>query len=85
MGHQLLRSATSVAANTREAARARTAQEFISKLGIATQEADESALWLELLKEDCQIDSEKIDPLLDETNQFIAIYTTMSKRTSAAQ
>ena len=84
LGHQLLRSGTSVAANTREAARARSSQEFVSKLGIATQEADESSLWLALLKEDCGIDPEKIDPLLDETNQLIAIFTPMSKRTAAA-
>lgn len=48
LGKQLLRSGTSVAAQIREASRARSADEFISKLGGALQEADESQLWLEL-------------------------------------
>lgn len=51
MGKQLLRSGTSVAANFREASRARSDAEFIAKLGIVEQELDETALWLELLIE----------------------------------
>jgi four helix bundle protein len=74
LGRQLLRSGTSVAATAREAARARSVQEFVAKLNISLQEADESALWLELLKEDCGIGTAQIDPLLDETNQLIAIH-----------
>lgn len=53
IGKQLLRSGTSVAANLREASRARTSAEFILKLEICVQEADESDLWLELLRDDC--------------------------------
>ena len=49
LGKQLLRSGTSVAAHVREASRARSDEEFVSKLGGALQEADESQLWLELL------------------------------------
>jgi four helix bundle protein len=56
LGKQLLRSGTSVAAHVREASRARSDDEFISKLGGALQEADESALWLELLREECGIE-----------------------------
>jgi four helix bundle protein len=52
-GKQLLRSGTSVAAHVREASRARSDNEFVSKLGGALQEADESILWLELLREEC--------------------------------
>jgi len=52
LGHQLLRSGTSVAAHTREASRARSTSEFCSKLDCLLQESDESQLWLELLKED---------------------------------
>ena len=52
LGKQLLRSGTSVAAHVREASRARSDDEFVSKLGRALQETDESALWLELLRED---------------------------------
>src|SRR5450759_2698191 len=55
LGRQLLRSGTSVAAHVREASRARSNDEFVSKLGGALQEVDESALWLELLREDCGI------------------------------
>src|ERR1043166_3595122 len=52
LGKQLLRSGTSVAAHVREASRARSDDEFVSKVGGALQETDESALWLELLRED---------------------------------
>ncbi len=51
MGKQVLRSGTSVAANFREASRARSDAEFIAKLGIAEQELDETTLWFELLVE----------------------------------
>ena len=55
LGKQLLRSGTSVAAQVREASRARSDEEFVSKLGGALQEADETQLWLELLREECGI------------------------------
>lgn len=55
LGHQLLRAGTSVASHTREASRARSDAEFCSKLEGLLQEADESQLWLELLKENCRI------------------------------
>lgn len=51
LGKQLLRSGTSVAANYREASRARSDAELISKLGIVEQELDESLLWMELIVE----------------------------------
>lgn len=54
-GRQLLRAGTSVTAHVREASRARSEAEFISKLGGALQEADETQLWLELLNEECGI------------------------------
>jgi hypothetical protein len=41
------------------------------------QEADESQLWLELLRDDCGIQSENVDPLLRETDELMAIFTTM--------
>jgi four helix bundle protein len=71
IGKQLLRSGTSVAANYREASRARSDAEFISKIELCAQEADETMLWLELLRDDCGIISERIDWLLDESNQLI--------------
>jgi four helix bundle protein len=81
LGKQLLRSGTSVAAHVREASRARSDEEFVSKLGGALQEADESALWLELLREDCGI--APADTLLMETeaDELMAIMTTMTNRT----
>jgi len=77
LGRQLLRSGTSVAAHAREASRARSDAEFCSKLDGLLQEADESALWLELLHEDCGIVGEQIDHLLEETNEILAVFTTI--------
>ena len=59
LGLQLLRSGTSVAAHVREASRARSDAEFCSKIDGMLQEADESELWLELLMEDCDVESER--------------------------
>lgn len=83
IGGQLLRSATSVAANYRAACRARSKKEFLAKLGLVEEEADESALWLELL-----VDSDLVDPalateLLQEANELTAIMVA-SIRTSRA-
>src|ERR1035438_517592 len=75
LGKQLLRSGTSVAAHTREASRARSEEEFVSKLGGALQEADESALWLELLREECGIASTDTLPLEKEADELMAIFT----------
>src|ERR1017187_3413084 len=68
LGHQLLRSGTSVAAHAREASRARSDSEFCSKLDGLLQEADESQLWLELLRDDCSISGDSIGQLLRETD-----------------
>lgn len=81
LGKQLLRSGTSVAAHVREASRARSEDEFASKLGGALQEADESALWLELLREECRIEAVVTQPLEKEASELIAIFTTMINRT----
>jgi len=81
LGKQLLRSGTSIAAPVREASRARSDDEFVSKLGGALQEADESALWLELLREECGIETALTKPLEAESSELIAIFTTMINRT----
>ena len=81
LGKQLLRSGTSVAAHIREASRARSDDEFISKLGGALQEADESALWLELLREDCGITPADALPMEKEADELMAIMTAMINRT----
>ena len=80
---QLLRSGTSVAAHVREASRARSGEEFVSKLGGALQEADESALWMELLREECGVDGTLTLPLESEASELMAILTTMINRTKA--
>lgn len=61
MGKQVLRSGTSVAANSREASRARSDAEFIAKLGIVEQELDETILWFELLTESDVVRKEKLE------------------------
>jgi len=81
LGKQLLRSGTSVAAHVREASRARSDGEFVSKLGGALQEADETQMWLELLREECGIASVLTKALEDESSELIAIMTTMINRT----
>ena len=81
IGHQLLRSGTSVAAHVREASRARSDAEFCSKLDGALQECDESQLWLELLHEDCGIQGQPIEALLRETDELISIFVTIVSRT----
>lgn len=81
LGKQLLRSGTSVAAHVREASRARSEDEFVSKLGGALQEADETCLWLELLREECGIEPSLTSPLEKEASELMAIFTTMIKRT----
>jgi four helix bundle protein len=81
LGHQLLRSGTSVAAHTREASRARSDAEFCSKIDGALQEADESQLWIELLREDCGISGVSIERLHAETDELIAIFVTMVNKT----
>lgn len=84
LGKQLLRSGTSVAAHVREASRARSSEEFISKLGVAVQEADESQLWLELLRDDCGIASDPVNLLHREAGELVAILITVIKRTRGA-
>jgi four helix bundle protein len=77
LANQLLRSGTSVAAHARESSRARSDSEFCSKLDGLLQEADESQLWIELLRDDCAFRGEKIDWLYQETGELMGIFTTM--------
>jgi four helix bundle protein len=72
-GRQLLRSSTSVAANYRAACRARSTAEFLSKLSIVEEEADESLFWLELITEAGLVRKELIADLLIETDEIISI------------
>src|SRR5881396_1154669 len=79
LGKQLLRAGTSVGANYREANRARTKAEFISKIGDCLKEADETAYWLELLVDEKFVPVRKMSSLLDEANQLISIFVTILK------
>ncbi|MGE9294738.1 MAG: four helix bundle protein [Puniceicoccales bacterium] len=73
LGNQIGRSATSVAANYRAACRARSKAEFIAKLGIVEEEADETQLWLEMIGEAGLISSHRLAPLLEEADQIVAM------------
>jgi four helix bundle protein len=79
---QLVRSGTSVAANYRAACRARSKSEFVAKLGLVEEEADESAFWLELIIETKLLDAAKVKPLLTEAGEIVAIMAS-SKKTAA--
>ncbi|HEY6348066.1 MAG TPA: four helix bundle protein [Candidatus Angelobacter sp.] len=84
IGNQLLRSGTSVGANYRAVCRSRSKAEFIARLGIVIEEADESVYWLELLVETKVIKEEKLDSLLAEARELTAIFNasrnTMRKK-----
>lgn len=77
IGKQILRSGTSVGANYREAYRSRSKAEFISTLGICLKELEETTYWLELLHESNIVSIKKLELLLDECNQLIAIFTSI--------
>jgi four helix bundle protein len=80
IGKQVLRSGTSVGANFREAYRARSDAEFLSKLGDCLKELEETCYWLELLVEGEIVPADRLAPLQDECNQLLAILTTISKK-----
>jgi four helix bundle protein len=82
IGKQLLRSGTSVGANYREAARARSNAEFISKANISLQELDEIAYWLELLQDGATLKTD-LGLLMKETDELTAIFVTMIKNAKA--
>ncbi len=80
LGKQVLRSGTSVGAQYREAQRAKSDADMISKFEGALQELDETEYWLELLQDAGIVPAEKIKPLVAETNELIAIFVTIVKR-----
>jgi len=79
IGRQLLRAGTSVGANYRAACRARSAADFIAKMGIVEEEADESIYWMELLSEARILSGDKIDPLKDEADELLAMTVSSIK------
>jgi len=80
LGKQALRAGTSVGANYREADRARSKAEFISKIGDCLKEADETLHWLELLSEEQILAARRLAPLIQEASELVAIFVTISQR-----
>ena len=77
--NQIIRSATSVAANYRAACRARSRAEFIAKIGVVEEEVDETAFWLELIIDSGLLKDAKIRPLLTEAGELVAIMAASRK------
>jgi four helix bundle protein len=73
IGKQLLRSGTSVGANYRAAYRAKSNADFVYKMGIVEEETDESLYWMELLIEAGIMESKKLEHLMKEANELLAI------------
>jgi four helix bundle protein len=74
IGNQFIRSGTAIAANYRASCRARSTAEFIAKIGVVVEEADEIVFWLEMLV-DCDIFSEsKMKEMIQEGNELLAIF-----------
>ncbi|MCL2511040.1 MAG: four helix bundle protein [Bacteroidales bacterium] len=80
INRQLLRAATSVAANFRAACRGRSKQEFYSKLCIVVEEADETQFWIEMLQESKIMDCMKLKPFAEEISEILAITTSIKHK-----
>ncbi len=80
IGKQVLRSGTSVGAQYREAQRAKSDADFINKIEGSLQELDETAYWLDLLKDSGIVSAEKLNPLLKETDELTAIFVVIVKK-----
>ena len=87
INNQIVRCGTSVASNYRSACRARSKVEFIAKLGIVEEEADETLFWLELIEESEMLPSNYLQELKREANEITAIVVTSCKsaRTNLTQ
>jgi len=79
IGNQVIRSGTSVGANYRAACRGRSKAEFIAKIGIVAEEADESAFWLEMIMDGGLLKSELVSPIHQETEELTAIFTASGR------
>jgi len=76
---QIIRSSTSVAANYRAVCRARSNKEFIAKLEIAIEEADETLFWLEIIKDKKWFVESQIDKIFGEMNELLSIFISSAK------
>lgn len=77
--NQILRSATSVSANYRAACRSKSDKDFLNKMIIVEEEADETSHWLEILQESGMMSEEQILPVLRESNEMVAIFTASGR------
>ena len=83
LGRQMVRSATSVGAHYREAKRAKSDADFVSKIEGALQELEETGYWLELLGESGIVRAERLEALLKETEELTAIMVVIVKKAKA--
>lgn len=79
LGKQVLRSATAIGANYRAACRARSEDDFISKIGIVEEETDETLYWLEIISESAIINPRLLENLMKEADELTAIFTASRK------
>jgi len=84
LGRQVLRSGTGVGANYRALCRARSRPEFIAKLGVVLEEADETVFWLELLIETGMVQRSRLEPLRKEANELTSIFV-VSRHTARSR
>ncbi len=84
IGNQLIRSATSVGANYRAACRGRSKAEFVAKLGIVIEEADECGYWMELIIDAELLKKPLVESLLTEANELTAIMVASQKTAQSA-
>ena len=80
LGRQALRSGTSVGAHYREASRARSTAEFVSKLEVALQELEETSYWHELMSDSGVIEVDSVTPILDEADELRRIFVASVKK-----
>ena len=83
LANQLVRCGTSVAANYRAASRARSRSEFVAKMGVVLEEADETQLSLELIIESKLLPVKRVEPLLREATELVAIFVVSRKSASS--
>jgi four helix bundle protein len=79
IANQLMKAGSSVGANYRAVCRARSPKDFINKLGVVIEEADEAAYWLEIVGEGEVVPASRIEGLLKEANELVAIMTAARK------
>ena len=79
IANQIIRSATSVGANYRAACRAKSDRDFLNKIIIVEEEADETLFWLELLNEGNIVSYNILEPIMKECNELVAIFTSSGK------